>query len=102
MARLPEMRKTIVIVREFLNRYRVLGLAVMLLALPEYLSAQECSPHSEVVDGMPIVEISIDNENIFDLEQEEQNLWIHRWGNKLHVKTRKKNHRRSTPVWRSG
>jgi hypothetical protein len=42
----------------------------MLLAVPEYLWAQECNPDGEVVDGMRIVDISIDNENIFDLEQE--------------------------------
>lgn len=78
------------VVLKFLSRYRAVGLGVMILLLPEYLSAQECSPHSEIVDGMPIVEISIDNENIFDLEQEEENLWIHRWANKLHIKTRKK------------
>jgi outer membrane protein assembly factor BamA len=62
----------------------------MLLAVPEYLWAQECNPDGEVVDGMRIVDISIDNENIFDLEQEQENLWIHRWANKLHIKTRKK------------
>ncbi|MDH3632016.1 MAG: hypothetical protein OER98_12925 [Gammaproteobacteria bacterium] len=39
---------------------------------------------------MPILEVTIDNNDIFDLEQENQKLWIHKWANKLHINTRKK------------
>ena len=90
MLLIPGMSKTIVISGYCLNRARTGVFALMLLAVPEYLSAQECNPDGQIADGMPIVDISIDNENIFDLEQEQQNLWIHRWANKLHIKTREK------------
>ncbi|UCH38829.1 MAG: hypothetical protein JSU67_11735 [Gammaproteobacteria bacterium] len=68
-----------------------LGIAVFLfLAITGQLKAQDCSPHGENLEGLPILEITIDNGDIFDLEQEDQNLWIHRWANRLHINTRKK------------
>lgn len=38
---------------------------------------------------MPIVDISIDNGNIFDLQSEGEDLWIHKAANTLHIKTQK-------------
>ena len=62
----------------------------LFLAFTGHLKAQDCSPHGESLEGLPILEITIDNGDIFDLEQEGQNLWIHRWANRLHINTRKK------------
>ena len=62
----------------------------LLLVLAGPARAQECSPHGGSLEGLPILEVTIDNNDIFDLEQEDQNLWIHRWANKLHINTRKK------------
>ncbi len=74
----------------YVRGFRV-GIAVFLfLAITEHLKAQDCSPHGENLEGLPILEITIDNGDIFDLEQEGQNLWIHRWANRLHINTRKK------------
>ena len=53
------------------------------------MRAQECRPDGESLDGLPILEVSIENGDIFDLQMEEQSLWIHRWANKLHINTRK-------------
>ena len=36
----------------------------MLLAVPEYLWAQECSDDGQALEEMKIIEISIDNRNI--------------------------------------
>ena len=62
----------------------------LLLAIAGPSPAQDCTPEGESLDGLPILELSIENGDIFDLEREEQNLWIHRWANKLHINTRKK------------
>ncbi|MDJ0779584.1 MAG: hypothetical protein QNJ85_17075 [Gammaproteobacteria bacterium] len=53
------------------------------------LRAQDCRPPGESLEGLPIVEISIENRDIFDLEREDQNLWIHRLANRLHINTQK-------------
>lgn len=52
--------------------------------------AAECTPPEETLEGLPIVDISIENGNIFDPEIEGQDLWIHRLANTLHIKTQKK------------
>ena len=62
----------------------------LLLAIAGPARAQDCSPHGESLEGLPILEVSIENGDIFDLAREDQNLWIHRWANKLHINTRKK------------
>ena len=62
----------------------------LLLLTPGHSSAQNCNSAEQSLEGLPIVEIVIDNEDIFDLEREEENLLIHRMANKLHIKTRKK------------
>ncbi len=64
--------------------------ACSFLAIPGHLWAADCNPHEQSLEGLPIVEVTIDNGDIFDLEQEDQNLLIHRWANKLHIKTQKK------------
>ena len=74
---------------KFVREFRTSFLVCLLLATTGHSSAQDCSPHGENLEGLPIVEITIDNGDIFDLEQEDQNLWIHRWANKLHINTRK-------------
>ena len=76
--------------REFGRRALASILFCLLLAITGASRAQDCSSHGESLEGLPILEISIENGDIFDLEQEEQNLWIHRWANKLHINTRKK------------
>ena len=40
------------------------------------------------IEGLPIIEINIDNGDIFDHSDPEENLWIHRIANKLHINTR--------------
>ncbi|MDH3537746.1 MAG: hypothetical protein OER87_18535, partial [Gammaproteobacteria bacterium] len=65
------------------------GLACLLLAAANPSLAQECSHHDQSLEGLPITSITIENENIFDPEVPEQNLWIHRMLNLLHIPTRK-------------
>ena len=74
---------------KFVREFRVGIVVCLLLATTGHSRAQDCGPHGESLEGLPIVEITIDNGDIFDLEQEDQNLWIHRWANKLHINTRK-------------
>ncbi|MCP4285608.1 MAG: hypothetical protein GY792_14310 [Gammaproteobacteria bacterium] len=64
--------------------------ACTFLAIPGHLWAQDCNSHEQSLEGLSIVEVTIDNGDIFDLEQEDQNLLIHRWANNLHIKTQKK------------
>ena len=74
---------------KFERGYRA-GIALcVLLSIAGASRAQDCRPPGESLDGLPILEIRIDNGDIFDLEREDQNLWIHRWANKLHINTRK-------------
>ncbi len=78
---------------EFPKYLHGLGASVVVclfLVITEHSQAQDCSPHGESLEGLPILEVTIDNNDIFDLEQENQKLWIHRWANKLHINTRKK------------
>ncbi len=90
MSLIPGLSKAIVFFRKCLHHAWVGGLVLVFLAVPEYLSAQECGDDGPTFEGMRIFEISIDNGDIFDREQEQQNLLIHRWANKLHIKTRRK------------
>jgi len=64
-------------------------LLCLLLAMAGPSRAQDCSSPAESMEGLPILEVAIENGDIFDLEREGQNLWIHRWANKLHINTRK-------------
>ena len=64
----------------------VLGL---LLSAAGPSQAQDCRSPGESLDGLPVLEITVENDDIFDLEREDQNLWIHRWANRLHIKTKK-------------
>ena len=73
-----------------MRKFRASILLCLLLAITGHSKAQDCSPHGEGLEGLPILEVTIDNNDIFDLEREDQNLWIHRWANKLHINTRKK------------
>jgi len=75
---------------KYLREFRASIVICLFLAIPEYSRAQDCSPPGETPEGLPILEVTIDNNDIFDLEQEDQNLWIHKWANKLHINTRKK------------
>jgi len=65
-------------------------LVFALLATPWRASAQECKADGQGLEGLPIIEVLIDNGDIFDLEREDQNLLIHRLANRLHIKTQKK------------
>lgn len=62
----------------------------LFVCIPVYSWAQDCIHHDQSLEGLPIIDIKIDNGDIFDLEQEGQNLLIHRWANKLHINTKKK------------
>lgn len=78
---------------EFPKYLHGLGASIVVclfLAITEHSQAEDCSPHGESLEGLPILEVTIENNDIFDLEQENQKLWIHRWANKLHINTRKK------------
>lgn len=64
--------------------------AIFLLAVtPPPSHGQECSHHDQSLEGLRISEVDIENGNIFDPERPDQNLWIHRIANDLHIKTRK-------------
>ena len=79
---LPEVSK--------IERSLAAGLVTcLLLTIAGSASAQECRSEEEGLDGLPILGITIENGDIFDLEREEESLWIHRWANKLHINTRK-------------
>ena len=75
--------------QKFARAFRAAILVCLMLAKTGHSRAQDCSPPVEDLEGLPILEITIDNGDIFDLEQENQNLWIHRWANRLHINTRK-------------
>jgi hypothetical protein len=60
-----------------------------LLQVPTTTWAQDCDQQNVDLEGLPITEISIDNRDIFDTDLPEENLLVHRLGNKLHIKTRK-------------
>jgi hypothetical protein len=75
--------------QKYVHASRAGIVACLLLATTGHSGAQDCSPHGESLEGLPILEITIDNGDIFDLGQEDQNLWIHRWANRLHINTRK-------------
>ena len=64
-------------------------LLCLLLALTGPSSAQDCDTPAEDLEGLPILDISIENGDIFDLEREEESLWIHHLANNLHIITRK-------------
>ncbi len=63
--------------------------ACPLLAIPGHSSAQDCATQGQSLEGLPIVAVTIDNGDIFDLEREEENLLVHRLANRLHINTRK-------------
>lgn len=64
-------------------------LAVIAFTAPvTFAQAQECDSSAAGMEGWPIIEIEIDNRDIFDTSIDEENLWIHRTANKLHINTR--------------
>jgi len=75
---------------KYLREFRASIVVCLFLAIMGHSRAQDCSPPDKRLEGLPILEVTIDNNDIFDLEQEDQNLWIHKWANKLHINTRKK------------
>jgi outer membrane protein assembly factor BamA len=75
---------------KYLHPLRASIVACLFVVIPEHLWAQDCIPHGQSLDGLPILKVTIDNGDIFDLEQEDQNLLIHRWANRLHINTQKK------------
>ena len=75
---------------KYLHEFRASLVACLLLVITEHATAEDCSPHGGSLEGLPILEVTIENNDIFDLEQENQKLWIHKWANKLHINTRKK------------
>jgi len=74
---------------KYTHPLRVCVVVCSFLATPGHLWAKDCNPHGQSLEGLPIVEVTIDNGDIFDLEQEDQSFLIHRWANKFHIKTRK-------------
>lgn len=75
---------------KYLPPLRVNILVGLFVAIPGHLWAQDCIPHGQSLEGLPILGVTIENGDIFDLEQEDQNLLIHRWANRLHINTRKR------------
>ena len=75
---------------KYLHEFRASLVACLLLVITEHATAEDCSPHGGSLEGLPILEVTIENNDIFDLEQENQKLWIHKWANKLHINTRQK------------
>ena len=63
-------------------------LFLLLVAFNAPSLAQECDQSLENLEGLPIIEIEIDNRDIFDPNKPEENRLIHRLGNKLHINTR--------------
>jgi len=57
----------------------------LLLATTAQVRAQDCTYHGQSLEGLPIIDITIDNGDIFDLEREEESLLIHRLANRLHI-----------------
>jgi len=76
--------------QKYLHEFRASLVVCLFLVITEHSRAEDCSPHGRSLEGLPILEVTIDNNDIFDLEQENQKLWIHKWANKLHINTRKK------------
>lgn len=58
------------------------------LATGASAQAQDCDNSPASLEGLPIVEISIDNRDIFDNSDPRENLWIHTTANRLHINTR--------------
>lgn len=75
---------------KYLHEFRASLVVCLFLVITEHSRAEDCSPHGGSLEGLPILEVTIENNDIFDLEQENQKLWIHKWANKLHINTRKK------------
>lgn len=75
---------------KYLREFRVSIAVCLLVVTTGNLRAQDCSPHPESLEGLPILEVKINNGDIFDLDKENQNLWIHKWANRLHINTQKK------------
>jgi outer membrane protein assembly factor BamA len=73
--------------QKYFHPFRASIVVCLFLAIAGQLRAQDCNPHGESLEGLPILEVTIDNGDIFDLGQEDQNLWIHKWANKLHINT---------------
>ena len=48
------------------------------------------NPEQVEADGAVIGEIIINNQNIFDLENPEEDKWLYRWANRLHMVTKPK------------
>lgn len=75
---------------KYLHPLRTRIAVCLFVAMPGHVWAQDCIHHDQSLEGLPIIDIAIENGDIFDLEQEDQNLLIHRWANKFHINTRKK------------
>lgn len=58
------------------------------LALPLGCLADDVGETANIPPGAPISGVVIVRENIFDLSNEDENRWLYRWMNRLHVVTR--------------
>ena len=75
-------------------RFLLPGIALMcMLASPAVLADETASaelPDAEHLqaEGALVREIVLDKRNIFDLSDPEENKWLYRWANRLHIVTR--------------
>ena len=69
---------------------RCIGLLLAHGLFPFHAWAQDCAEGEAGLEGLAIIEIRIDNREIFDTSRPEENLLIHRLANRLHIETRKK------------
>jgi len=66
------------------------GVLAGLAAVAAHAAADEETAPPEVPTGTPISRIVIVEQNIFDLSKEEENNWLYRWMNRLHIVTKPK------------
>ncbi len=74
------------------KRYLVLSLIVVGLANAQEGAVDDTIPEYAVLESANAVvgEIVLDKRNIFDLSDPEEDKWLYRWANRLHIVTRDK------------
>ena len=65
-------------------------LIATLLAADSACADESLSPEAVEAQGAIIGEIVLEKHNIFDLDNPDENKWLYRWANRLHVVTRDK------------
>jgi hemolysin activation/secretion protein len=68
---------------------RILTAVVLFLSIPIGVAAEDSHAAADELGDRVIGEVVINNGNIFDLSDPEQNTWLYRTINRLHITTRK-------------